>query len=364
MNIYALFVVMIGLSTAWAVWFLYRPLQENNIDLTKSNTEIGKQKIKELELDLDSGLIDDDSFSIAEDEIIQTLAIEINHQKPETKNIDTSSISIWWAVFLCGLISTLSLTTYQLLSPQELVANTISKSTPIEQTFAAQLDKIKGILKDDGNNAEGWRLLGLTNFMSGNLPEAVSSYEKSYELNGENADMLIEYAVAIVAGANNELSDIETSLISRLIKETLDIEPGNDGARYLKNLISKEIVENKIQISNDKKHYVTIKVEISDNIRQSLDGDEFVMIYIKEPSGTPMPIAIRKLKLNEFSSGEITLTDADSIMPTRKLSLAGDIVGVVKISKQGLAVGDIGDIKITSKTFNVSDNPVITLYIK
>jgi cytochrome c-type biogenesis protein CcmI len=68
------------------VFFIYNPPKSKNTDENKSNAEIGKRKLKELENDLKNNLISDDDFKIAKDEISQNLAMELLDNTNEDKN--------------------------------------------------------------------------------------------------------------------------------------------------------------------------------------------------------------------------------------------------------------------------------------
>jgi cytochrome c-type biogenesis protein CcmH len=50
---------MASLSAVWLIWFLYRPLQGNDLNLQKSNIALGKQRQAELQQDLERDLIDE-----------------------------------------------------------------------------------------------------------------------------------------------------------------------------------------------------------------------------------------------------------------------------------------------------------------
>lgn len=87
------------------------------------------------------------------------------------------------------------------------------------------------------------------------------------------------------------------------------------------------------------------------------------MIYIKAAQGRPMPIAIQKIQLKDFT-GVVKLTDDDSVMPTRKLSQSEEVITVVRLSQSGSAMKQEDDIQVLSKVINVRDNPTVNLQVE
>jgi cytochrome c-type biogenesis protein CcmH len=89
--------MMLVISAVWLIWFLYRPLKGNILDLEKSNIALGKQKQAELEQDLQRDLIDESVFEQAKDEIAQVLAIEMTQT---VTTVETQKpVAIWLFLF-------------------------------------------------------------------------------------------------------------------------------------------------------------------------------------------------------------------------------------------------------------------------
>ena len=76
------FVLMILLSSLFLAFFLYRPIKAT-ISHEASNIAINKQKQEELKLDFDHGIIGEAQYHEAQDEIVETLASDLNYQYSE-----------------------------------------------------------------------------------------------------------------------------------------------------------------------------------------------------------------------------------------------------------------------------------------
>ena len=106
-----------------------------------------------------------------------------------------------------------------------------------------------------------------------------------------------------------------------------------------------------------------INVDLSDRLQQEEFKNHYLMIYVKAAQGRPMPIAIQKIKLKDFL-GKVTLTDENSVMPSRKLSQSTQVLAVVRVSQSGAAMRQAGDIQVLSSVINVRDNPIVDLQVE
>jgi cytochrome c-type biogenesis protein CcmH len=389
---YIWFTLMIAVSAVWLIWFLLRPLKNNLFNLENSNIALGKQKQTELQQDLQLDLIDESVFDQAQDEITQTLAIELTQSSSGVGTVKNGS-SIWLAGLSVVFISILSLGIYKALSPevstQVPALDTQIMSLSLEQSVV----KIQDHLLDKPNDADAWKMLGLTYFELNNLDESLKAYEKSYQLNQRNPRLLVEYA-SVIATKNN---DSFSGRPIELVKQALELEPDAPDALYLAGLFAVSIqnfdlakalwqrslsslpldspdrsvlIEVLAELSGltgegdpQTAHSVAVRVTFSDQILASRSKDDYVMIYIKAAQGRPMPIAIQKIQLKDFT-GVVELTDDDSVMPTRKLSQSEEVIAVVRLSQSGSAMKQADDIQVLSKVINVRDNPTVNLQVE
>ena len=392
MSMYIWFALMIAVSAVWLIWFLLRPLKNNLFNLENSNIALGKQKQTELQQDLQLDLIDESVFDQAQDEITQTLAVELTQSSSGVGTVKNGS-SIWLAGLSVVFISILSLGIYKALSPE------VSTQVPALDTQIMSLSleesvvKIQDHLLDKPNDADAWKMLGLTYFELNNLDESLKAYEKSYQLNQRNPRLLVEYASAIATKNDDSFSGRPMELI----KQALELEPDAPDALYVAGMFAVSIqnfdlakalwqrslsslpldspdrsvlTEVLAELSSftgegdpQTAHSVAVRVTFSDQILASRSKDDYVMIYIKAAQGRPMPIAIQKIQLKDFT-GVVELTDDDSVMPTRKLSQSEEVIAVVRLSQSGSAMKQASDIQVLSKVINVRDNPTVNLQVE
>lgn len=389
MNLYLWFGLMVIISSIWLVWFLYRPLKNNMFNLEKSNISLGKQKQAELERDLQQNLIDEAVFKQAKDEITQTLAIELNQTSVISVN-NQQPVSFWLTGLMVVFLSIASLGTYQFLMPEDAPVTQVDQPTqpPSLEQSAVEL---KQYLEKNKEDFEAWKTLGLVLFELDDIKGSLAAYEHSYQLNSNNVSMLVEYASAIATAQNDQF----TGRASTLVREALEINPNAPDALYLAGLVAanaqqfdlarqiwqrslsllpqdhsdrlvlESILAELAQIQGEPipEYQVVINATLSERLRQTEFENHYLMIYIKAAQGRPMPIAIQKIRVKDFK-GTITLTDSDSVMPTRKLSQSDKVVAVVRLSQSGAAMKQPGDIQILSQVVHVRDNPTVNLQVE
>ncbi len=383
MNMIIIFGLMLAVSLVWIIWYLKRPLADNGLDLQHSNIELGRQKKAELQLDLDQGLIDKEQFNQAQEEISTTLAIEL--ESSNTQTAKTTNINIWTWLVIVLLLPVLSIYTYQQVANFSTVTKTDKVNSPL--SLEQSVVKIEQFLKDNPNDIDALKMLGFNYFELNKIDDSLKAYEKAYQLNPKDEDLLIEYASTMISANDDKF----TGRPIKLIKEALRINPNSVDALYMagmfavsmqdfglaKGLWNKALsvlpensadrqallsilAELQRKESNQESHTVTVKLVIADEILATRSPEDFLMIYVKPAVGRPMPIAIEKLKIKDFK-GQIILSDKNSIMPTKLLSEHNKVLVVARLSRTGRAIKQTDDLQITSEVVNVADNPNVIL---
>ena len=380
------FGVMLALSIAWAVWFLKRPLADNGVDLEQSNIDIGKQRKLELQADLAQGLIDQEQFEQALEEISNTLALEL--KQADSKILTKSNANIWIVVVVV-LLPIFTISVYQNLSNYTPTSKSAAIDLP-PLTLDQSVVKIEQHLKENPQDVKAWKMLGLSYFDLNKIEESLKAYEKAYQIDSSDPRLLVEYASALISANDDQF----TPKPMGFIKKALEIEPNAPDALYLAGLFAANAQDFKLAKtlwnkalsalpeqsvdrqalvsilaelsrveSGDISNTVTVNVVISDEILASRSADDYLMIYAKAAQGRPMPIAIQKLPIKAFN-GQIVLSDMNSIMSDKLLSQHDKAIVVVRISSTGSAMKQADDLQVASEIITIADNPRVTLNLK
>ena len=91
---------------------------------------------------------------------------------------------------------------------------------------------------------------------------------------------------------------------------------------------------------------INVSISLDPALAMRLPDNATVYVIARRPGGTPMPVAVQKLQARQFPL-VITLTDADSLMPTQKLSELDRVELTARISASGEASAQRGDFEAT-----------------
>ena len=199
------FLIMLILTCLFIGWFLYRPIK-SGLSQDESNIAINKQRQQELEIDINQGLIDDEQFQVAGSEIINTLANELTNSNKASVKIKPFNWSI--AVFIC--LSALSIALYSQLSPKFL-PNSQVLSEPM--TMNESIKKLQTFLEENPDDFQALKMMGLAQIGIGNADESIVAFERAYQINPKDIDLLLQYASAIAATQEGQFDGKSRDLI-------------------------------------------------------------------------------------------------------------------------------------------------------
>ena len=387
LSIYML--LMLVLAFAWIMWFVYRPLSSNHLDLQQSNVDLGKQRLLELEQDLNQGLISQDEFTQAKEEVSTTLALELEQSETEVQVVNNQAPSMTTNAVVLVALLVISVSTYWYLAPgfTPQLASSQGAKAPLSLSESAQ--QIEQHLQDNPQDAGAYQMLGLTYFELGEMEKSLKAYASAYQLESDNVQLLVEYASAVVSSNDNQFN----SKSAQLIKRALELDPNSPDALYLAGVFATSIQDLDLAknlwtkalsvLEQGSPDYqilqsmllelesvntpilgsaITIGIKVSPALAQARAND-FVMVYVKAAQGRPMPIAIQKFKLSGLDGG-VVLTDQDLVMQDKSLTDYEQLVPVVRISSSGSAILQAGDIQVLGDVINPQESPSIILQVE
>ena len=87
---------------------------------------------------------------------------------------------------------------------------------------------------------------------------------------------------------------------------------------------------------------ITASVSLDPALAMRYPDGASVFVIARRPGGPPMPVAVEKLQPTGFPL-TVTLTDADSLMPTARLSDLPQVELLARVSASGDATPQAGD---------------------
>jgi cytochrome c-type biogenesis protein CcmH len=79
-----------------------------------------------------------------------------------------------------------------------------------------------------------------------------------------------------------------------------------------------------------------VRVELAPELLEKVRPEDTLFVFAKAASGPPMPLAVKRLTVADLPA-EVTLSDADAMMPQLKISSFPQIQLMARISRDGNA---------------------------
>ena len=261
------------------------------------------------------------------------------------------------------------------------------------------IERLKQKMDQNPNDGEGWALLARSYMGLGRYPEAARAYENATTLIPNDAQLLADYADAMGVLHGRKLDGKPEALIQQALKiDPLNVKAlmlagtvafnRNNFARAAKdwelaraNLPSDtdpEMTQQLVAAIQEAKSHLDGGQETVASLREpaaapaqparqtgqprairgtvtmapSLAGKgsptDALFVFAREMNGPPMPVAIVRATKKDLPF-TFKLDDSTSPMPSRKLSSAGPVVIVARLSKSGQAMPQSGDLEGTSQ---------------
>jgi cytochrome c-type biogenesis protein CcmH len=264
--------------------------------------------------------------------------------------------------------------------------------TTLEEAVA----QLEAELKKNPNEPEGWRLLGKSYIAQERYAEARAAFDRALKLLPDNADLLVETAQArLFADPQRKLGSDEVTLLYR----ALAIEPNHQRARWFLGISQRQngqsaeaaktwepllaqvdpktaaTLRTQINVARAEAGLppmpeaaatspalLTVVVDIAPELKAKLSAGDILFVFARQAGGPPMPVAAKRMPATAFPM-TVALSDSDSPMPTMKLSQAGNVELVARISKAGDVTAKPGDLEATPLKGEVKPGTEYTLRI-
>ena len=252
------------------------------------------------------------------------------------------------------------------------------------QTLAEAVTQLEAELERDPNQVEGLRLLGRSYAALERRADARDAFARAIKLAPDDPDLLVEAAEArAMANAGNRFDADAVALL----RAALALQPMHQRGRWFLGIAQRQagqpaeaaktweplltVVEaataNTLRPQIDAARQeaglpplpaaaapasasgpnaltLTVALDPDFAARVRLRGDTTVFVIARVPGGPPMPVAVEKHPLSSLPL-TVTLDDADSLMPTQKLSALKEIEVFARLSASGDATRQDGDVE-------------------
>lgn len=368
-------------------------LRKNDIlfdeDLDQRNIKIARDRLAELKANKASGGINQAQFDEQVAELEMALSDDLDLTKP---TVNKENQGRWLAYLLIVAVPALSFALYWILGDYQAITRVNdpnqagqtgqdNAAMPSPEAINQMVAKLAEKLKNEPDNLEGWLMLGRSYKVLERYPEAVEAFSHAHQLAGDKVEVMLPYAevVALSKGGNWGGKPYE------LIAKSLSIEPDNPtglwfaaianaqqgdkktAVDFLRKLETRlpadspdkqqihEIIQNTERLTgtlppeNPQKPAensaspINIQVSLAKQLESDIKPDDTVFVYAQALSGPKMPLAIVRKKAVEIPFS-VSLSDAESMLPTMKLSSFKEVRLLARISKSGDPMPKPGDL--------------------
>ena len=276
------------------------------------------------------------------------------------------------------VVATSTVLLYQLVgTPQAL--DPAAVKTP--ETLGDAIAQLETEMQRNPNQAEGWRLLAQGYQREQQTIKSRDAYAKAAELAPADAAILTEAAQSRALADDKRLFDAQAVA---LLQRALKADPTQQRARWFLGIAQRQTGDNAAAAKTWEPLLAQVDAPTSASLRKEIDsaraaaglpplpvvaapasvnaltvhvsldpafaarvrlrGDAVVFVIARAVGGPPMPVAAEKHAVSELPF-TASLDDADSPMPTRKLSQMQDIELVARMSSGGTAERQDSDIE-------------------
>ncbi len=310
---------------------------------------------------------------------------------------------------MVSIIVVVSIILYFYLGNPQLIAlgninyNDLAANIDNSQSLQRTVPLLERHLQRNPQDGNGLYFLASIYVALSDHENAVSTYEKLYQLAGENPQLMMDYADALIRLNDGSF----TGLATELIHKVLAFQPNNYTARLYAGLAAEEdgeyataidhfnrllpvlqdnpqllqtvnvlITRNQLFLDEqggtpqvagteavpDVSSSVELHVFLSDEIAGRVSPEDTLFIYAQAVDGSPMPLAVIRRQASELPIN-VTIDDTMAMVPTHRLSNFEIVKIQARISKSGNAEVSSGDIVGINENVVVSTEDTVDIEI-
>jgi len=331
------------------------------VSRSDANLAVYRDQLRELEADLAAGTLAQADYDSSRRELEARLLQDVSSKEAEkAPQKKTAAIVAGVAIPLCA-----AAIYFTVGSPAAIVS-------PPEH-MQAMVARLAAHLRENPDDASGWKLLGRSHAALGRFPEAVEAYARAAERLPRDAQLLADFADALGMARGQSLRGEPEKLVLR----ALEIDPENlkalalagtaafdrrdfgAAAAYWQRMLPlvdagsedaravKENVAEALKLAGNTRS-LRGKIEVSRKLAQRLQPDDMVFVFARAEKGPPMPLAAMKLRARDLPL-EFSLDDSMAMAPEMALSNYPRIVVTARVSRSGQAAAQPGDLQGSSR---------------
>ncbi|SHE36290.1 tetratricopeptide repeat protein [Thermomonas hydrothermalis] len=295
-----------------------------------------------------------------------------------------------------GLVALLSAGLLYLLLGAPQALDPANRRAPA--TLQEAVAQLQAALERNPQQPEGWALLGQAYLRLGDATRAMQALARAARLTPSNPDILTDAAQARALADPAHRFDAQAVA---LLESALAHNPGHQRARWYLGVAQRQAGRNAEAAATWAPLLTQVDATTAASLRQEINAARTeaglpplpppvapadlvtvqvvldpalavqarrspasaVFVIAREVGGPPMPVAVQKHQLQELPL-TVTLSDADSPMPTRTLSQLREVELLARLSASGQAIRQPGDLESPPVRVRLPATGPVTLRIQ
>jgi len=374
---------------------LRRPADDEATDREQQNISIAREKKSQLESQLDQGELNQADYDSALQDLQTSLALDLEREE-QNAHQQPGKWAVWLVVVAIPVLSVglyLKLGEYRVVeNPALAEARPAAENNTSNMSIESMLERVKQRLRDNPEDAEGWFILGRTMLSMQQIDQAVTAFQRTYDLVGDEPGVMFTLADALALQNDGSMAGEPENLVAR----GLEIAPNDPTGLWLSGLAAEQHKDYKTaharwarmlpliagdagssaevrrllgilekrdpsiepvasSLQSEASASINVRIDLDAKLKSQVESSDAVFVYARAMQGPPMPLAVKKLTVGDLPSS-VSLSDSDAMMPTMKLSSFDQVVVGARVSKSGNPVAQAGDFFIEVDSID-SKNP-------
>jgi len=359
---------------ALALVLLLRPLlfprKAGEVRREAANVSIYKDQLRELDADLAAGKLAPADHARSRAELEARLLADVAAAGPAAQTPAARPGGRRFARALGAAVPLLALALYLAVGNPAALGPREDPHAFDAQQLTALVERLAAKMRDNPDDAEGWRLLGRSYAALGRFPEALDAYAKAAARKPRDADLLADMADVLATTRKERLQGEPEKLVLRALeidpqnlkalalagtaafdRKDFDaaarywqrmlplVDPGSDDARQIQASIAEART-----LGGAASSALKGQVRLSPKLAGKAAPDDVVFIFARAVEGPPMPLAVKRARVRDLPV-EFALDDSMAMAPGMNLSAHARVVVGARVSKSGQPTPQAGDLQ-------------------
>ena len=335
-----------------------------------ANISIYKDQLRELDADLAAGKLAPADHARSRAELEARLLADVAAAGPAAQTPAARPGGRRFALALGAAVPLLALALYLAVGNPAALGPREDPHAFDAQQLTALVERLAAKMRDNPDDAEGWRLLGRSYAALGRFPEALDAYAKAAARKPRDADLLADMADVLATTRKERLQGEPEKLVLRALeidpqnlkalalagtaafdRKDFDaaarywqrmlplVDPGSDDARQIQASIAEART-----LGGAASSALKGQVRLSPKLAGKAAPDDVVFIFARAVEGPPMPLAVKRARVRDLPV-EFALDDSMAMAPGMNLSAHARVVVGARVSKSGQPTPQAGDLQ-------------------